>query len=167
MVQGQEIISIHNPAGCDHQDHFIDTYVGWPGSVLDTRVLRHSPLYRRSVYPPPGHFILADGGYPCLRQPLPLIPHTRGQYKVWESSDLTSIITFLDDEDQVITAYVILHNICLGVTGIMAPEDEHEEDVAEDEGENALEGVSGAPWHDQLSAEVSDLEVVPADHDYL
>jgi len=28
---------------------FIDTYVGWPGSH----------------YPPPGHFILADGGYPC------------------------------------------------------------------------------------------------------
>ncbi len=69
---------------------------------------------------------------------------------------------------QVITACAILHNICLGVGDIMAPEDEHEEDVAEeDEGEHALEAVSGAPWRDQLSAEVSALEEVPADHDYL
>ncbi|KAJ3580910.1 hypothetical protein NHX12_017323, partial [Muraenolepis orangiensis] len=62
---------------CDHQGRFIDTYVGWPGSVHDARVLRHSPLYKESVYPP-GHFILADGGYPCLQQPLPLItPYKR------------------------------------------------------------------------------------------
>ncbi|KAF4114267.1 hypothetical protein G5714_004490 [Onychostoma macrolepis] len=34
----------------------------------------------------------------------------------------------------------------------MAPEDKHEQDVAEeeDEGEHALEAVSGAPWRDQL-----------------
>ncbi|CAI5674012.1 unnamed protein product [Oreochromis niloticus] len=70
--------SIILQAVCDHQGCFIDTYVGWPGSVHDSRVLRHSPLYRQSVYPPPGHFILADGGYPCLQRPLPLItPYKR------------------------------------------------------------------------------------------
>ncbi|KAJ3595511.1 hypothetical protein NHX12_004814 [Muraenolepis orangiensis] len=70
--------SITLQAVCDHQGLFIDTYVGWPGSVHDARVLRHSPLYKESVYPPPGHFILADGGYPCLQQPLPLItPYKR------------------------------------------------------------------------------------------
>ncbi|KAJ3598603.1 hypothetical protein NHX12_002109 [Muraenolepis orangiensis] len=70
--------SISLQAVCDHQGRFIDTYVGWPGSVHDARVLRHSPLYRGSVYPLPGHFILADGGYPCLQQPLPLItPYKR------------------------------------------------------------------------------------------
>ena len=68
---------------------------------------------------------------------------------------------------QVITACAILHNICLRVGDIMALEDEHEEDDAEDEGEHVLETVSGAPWHDQLSAEVSALEEVPIDHDYL
>lgn len=55
---------------------------------------------------------------------------------------------------------------CLGV-GDMAPEDESEEDVAEDEGENVLEAVSGAPWHDQLCAQVSALEEVPPELDYL
>nr|XP_054593251.1 putative nuclease HARBI1 [Nothobranchius furzeri] len=75
--------SIILQAVCDHQGRFIDTYVGWPGSVHDSRVLRHSPLYRQSVYPPPGHFILADGGYPCLQSPLPLItPYKRGNLGV-------------------------------------------------------------------------------------
>uniref|UniRef100_A0A8C6L7L8 DDE Tnp4 domain-containing protein n=2 Tax=Nothobranchius furzeri TaxID=105023 RepID=A0A8C6L7L8_NOTFU len=70
--------SIILQAVCDHQGRFIDTYVGWPGSVHDSRVLRHSPLYRQSAFPPPGHFILADGGYPCLQHPLPLItPYKR------------------------------------------------------------------------------------------
>ena len=76
-------------------------------------------------------------------------------------------IIFLLFSFQVITACAILHNICLGVGDIMAPEDEHEEDDAEDEGEQVLETVSGAPWRDQLSAEVSALEEVPIDHDYL
>uniref|UniRef100_A0A3B4ADH1 DDE Tnp4 domain-containing protein n=1 Tax=Periophthalmus magnuspinnatus TaxID=409849 RepID=A0A3B4ADH1_9GOBI len=73
---GKLFPSIILQAVCDHQGRFIDTYVGWPGSVHDARVLRHSPLYQRGLYPPPGHFILADGGYPCLQHPLPLItPH--------------------------------------------------------------------------------------------
>ncbi|KAG7456356.1 hypothetical protein MATL_G00251360 [Megalops atlanticus] len=70
----------------------------------------------------------------------------------------------------VITACAVLHNICLGAGDIVAPEDEPEEDVVEDvvedEGENGLKTVSGAHWRDQLSAEVSALEEVPADHDY-
>ncbi len=65
--------SIILQAVSDHQGRFLDTYVGWPGSVHDARVLRHSPLYRQAAYPPPGYFILADGGYPCLQHPLPLI----------------------------------------------------------------------------------------------
>ena len=43
--------SIVLQAVCDHQGRFIDTYVGWPGSVHDSRVLQHSPLYSRSLHP--------------------------------------------------------------------------------------------------------------------
>lgn len=68
---------------------------------------------------------------------------------------------------QVITACAILHNICLGAGDIMAPEDEVLDDMSEDEGENGLEAVSGAPWRDQLSAEVSALEEGLVDHEYL
>lgn len=48
----------------------------------------------------------------------------------------------------------------------MAPEDEAEA-VEEDEGGAGLEAVSGALWWDKLSAQVSALEEIPPDHDYL
>ncbi|XP_028254436.1 protein ALP1-like [Parambassis ranga] len=181
-------------AVCDHQGRFIDTYVGWPGSVHDSRVLRHSPLYRRGIYPPPGHFILADGGYPCLQHPLPLITpykqpvqgvaaqrfnsrHSRarsiierafGMMKTrWRAIFLQALEVHHTFVPQVITACACLHNICLGAGDIMAPEDGVQEDMPEDEGENGLEVASGAPWRDQLSAEVSALEDGILDHDYL
>ncbi|KAL3992610.1 ubiquitin carboxyl-terminal hydrolase 34 [Sarotherodon galilaeus] len=149
-------------AVCDHRGRFIDTYVGWPGSVHDSRVLRHSPLYSQSVYPPPGHFILADGGYPCLQRPLPLItPYKRPVQGVGAQrfnshhSRARSIIE---------RAFGMMKN---SAGDIVAPEDEPEGDGAEDdEGEAGLEAVSGALWRDQLSAEVSALEEVPPDHDY-
>ncbi|XP_035986064.1 protein ALP1-like [Fundulus heteroclitus] len=189
--------SIILQAVCDHQGRFIDTYVGWPGSVHDSRVLRHSPLYRRGIYPPPGHFILADGGYPCLQPPLPLItPFKRpvegvgAQHFNSHHSRARSIIDFgmmktrfraiflqaLEVHHtfvpQVITACAVLHNICLGAGDIMAPEDEVQDDMQDnmpedEEGENVLETVSGAPWRDQLSPEVPALEEVLPDHDYI
>ncbi|CAI5641399.1 unnamed protein product [Oreochromis niloticus] len=186
--------SIILQAVCDHRGCFIDTYVGWPGSVHDSRVLRHSPLYSQSVYPTPGHFILADGGYPCLQRPLPLItPYKRPVQGVGAQrfnshhSRARSIIErafgmmknrfraiFLQALEvhhafvpHVITACAVLHNICLSAGDIVAPEDEPEEDGAEDdEGEAGLEALSGALLRDQLSAEVSGLEEVPPDHDY-
>ncbi|KAL7400140.1 hypothetical protein ABVT39_007077 [Epinephelus coioides] len=185
--------SIILQAVCDHQGRFIDTYVGWPGSVHDSRVLRHSPLYRRAIYPPPGYFILADGGYPCLQHPLPLITpykwlvqgvggqrfnshHSRARSIIERSFGMKTRFRaiFLQALEvhhtfvpQVITACAILHNICLGAGDIMAPEDEVQGDMPEDEGENGLEAVSGAPWRNQLSAEVSALEEGVLDHDYL
>ncbi|CAK6982373.1 PREDICTED: uncharacterized protein LOC109641528 [Scomber scombrus] len=62
---------------------------------------------------------------------------------------------------QVITACAVLHNICLGVGDIMPPQDELQDAMPEDEEEeeeNRLEAVSGFPWRDRLSAEVSALE---------
>ncbi|XP_013866096.1 putative nuclease HARBI1 [Austrofundulus limnaeus] len=155
--------SIILQAVCDHQGRFIDTYVGWPGSVNDARVVRHSPLYR-SAYPPPGHFILADGGYPCLQRPLPLITpykrmvqgvaaqrfnrhHSKARciiecaFDMMKSRFRAIFLQMLEVHHtfapHVITACAVLHNICLGAGDIMAPEDEDEdEDEGEDEDED-------------------------------
>ncbi|XP_044025352.1 protein ALP1-like [Siniperca chuatsi] len=43
----------------------MDTYISNTGSVHDTLVLRRSPMYKESLYPPAGIFLLGDGGYPC------------------------------------------------------------------------------------------------------
>ncbi|KAK7880176.1 hypothetical protein WMY93_033158 [Mugilogobius chulae] len=37
------------------------------------RVLRNSPVFVSASYPPPGHFIVGDGGYPCIHAPITLI----------------------------------------------------------------------------------------------
>lgn len=37
-------------AACDHQGCFLDTYVGYPGSVHDSRVLRNSSIYVKRVF---------------------------------------------------------------------------------------------------------------------
>ncbi|XP_038132030.1 protein ALP1-like [Cyprinodon tularosa] len=180
-------------AVCDHQGRFIDTYVGWPGSVHDSRVLRHSPLYRQSVYPPPGYFLVADGGYPCLQHPPPLIApykkpvqsvgalrfnshHSRARCIVERAFGMMKTrfrVIFMQALEvhhsfvpYVITACAILHSICLGAGDVMSPDDEAEEAVDEDEGETELGAVSGAWWRDQIAAEVSALEEVPPDHTY-
>ncbi|XP_035765770.1 protein ALP1-like [Neolamprologus brichardi] len=180
--------SILLQAVCDPQGPFINTFVGWPGSVHDSRVLRNSPLYRQAIYPPPGHFILADGGYPCLQNPLLLItPYKRPVQGVGAQrfnshhSRARSIIqcafgmmktrfwaiflqalevhhTFVPHVSY--NSIAVLHNICLGAGNAMDPEDAPEDDV-QDEGEMGLEAVSGAPWR-----EVSALEELPQDHEY-
>ncbi|KAE8740461.1 hypothetical protein FOCC_FOCC014028 [Frankliniella occidentalis] len=57
----------------NHRGRFIDIFVGFPDSCNDLRVLRHSGLYRDAVYPPRGYFIIGDGGYMCLRDPITII----------------------------------------------------------------------------------------------
>ncbi|XP_062314593.1 putative nuclease HARBI1 [Osmerus eperlanus] len=58
---------------CDSSGRFLDICVGYGGSVHDTQILRNSPVYVHSLYPPPGNFLLGDGGYPCLELPIPII----------------------------------------------------------------------------------------------
>lgn len=52
---------------------FLDIYVGNPGSVHDALVLRRCPMYKQSLFPPKGFFLLGDGGYPCLQHPVAII----------------------------------------------------------------------------------------------
>lgn len=60
-------------AVCDHSGTFIDTFCGFPGSAHDARILRCSPLVVSAVYPPATYFLLGDGGYPCIEDPITII----------------------------------------------------------------------------------------------
>lgn len=70
--------SIQLQAVCDADKTFLNVFVGYPGSVHDARVLRNSDLFKDSLYPPQGHFLLGDSGYPCLVNPISLITPFRG-----------------------------------------------------------------------------------------
>uniref|UniRef100_A0A3B3CKN0 DDE Tnp4 domain-containing protein n=1 Tax=Oryzias melastigma TaxID=30732 RepID=A0A3B3CKN0_ORYME len=118
--------SIFLQAVCDHQGCLIDTYVGWPGSVHNSRVLHYSPLYRQSVYPPPRHFILrVNEG--VAAQPFnshhsrarSIIERAFGMMKTRFRAIFLQALevhhTFVPhvSEHIVVTACAILHNICL------------------------------------------------------
>ncbi|KAJ4940128.1 hypothetical protein JOQ06_026437 [Pogonophryne albipinna] len=64
---------IHLQAVCDGKGRFLPTFVGFPGSVHDTRVMKHSALYKEALYPPPGYFIVGDDGYPCIVNPIMIV----------------------------------------------------------------------------------------------
>ncbi|KAJ8940334.1 hypothetical protein NQ314_010747 [Rhamnusium bicolor] len=59
-------------ATCDAKLKFIDCYVGYPGSVSDTRIFRNSDLYenvsqnKNRFFPDENLFIIGDKAYPLL-----------------------------------------------------------------------------------------------------
>ncbi|XP_074026324.1 putative nuclease HARBI1 [Leptinotarsa decemlineata] len=56
--------SLQLQAVCDHQRKIIDIFLGYPGSVHDSRVFRNSPLSRNLEEKCGRYFILGDSGYP-------------------------------------------------------------------------------------------------------
>ncbi|KAL1508996.1 hypothetical protein ABEB36_003805 [Hypothenemus hampei] len=52
---------------CDHRRFIRDVFVGFPGSVHDSRVLRASPLFETLEEKCQNNYILGDSGYPCLK----------------------------------------------------------------------------------------------------
>lgn len=55
-------------AVCDHERKIIDLFIGYPGSVHDSRVFRNSPL-KNTLGEKCGHyFLLGDSGYPLQNQ---------------------------------------------------------------------------------------------------
>lgn len=54
-------------AVCDSKRKIRDIFIGYPGSVHDSRVFRTSPLFNTLQEKCGENFILADSAYPCLR----------------------------------------------------------------------------------------------------
>ncbi|XP_041810051.1 protein ALP1-like [Chelmon rostratus] len=140
--------SIQLQAVCDGKGLFINTFVGYPGSVHDTRVLKNSRIYSEALYPPAGYFIVGDGGYPCIDRPVAIITPYReplqgrvqsrfnhhhakarsiierafGMLKVrWRLLFFRALEVDHTFVPSVITACAVLHNICLTAGDILEP----------------------------------------------
>ncbi|KAM4592053.1 putative nuclease HARBI1 [Odontesthes bonariensis] len=176
---------------CDSRGAFIDVYIGNTGSVHDALVLRRSPMYKESLYPPAGFFLLGDGGYPCLQHPVALmtpyrqpvagqvearfnrhhakarniIERTFGLLKTrWRAIFLRALEIRPLFAPKVIAACCILHNLCL-LAGDFQGEEEVEEDQVEDEDEGNVaqdQELSGNNLRARLAAEVSAPGELPA-----
>ncbi|XP_034056963.1 protein ALP1-like [Gymnodraco acuticeps] len=149
---GQEFARLANsPAVCDGKGFFLNTFVGDPGSVHDTRVLKNSAIYKQALYPPSGFFLLGDGGYPCIEGPVALITpyreplqgrvqsrfnqhHARARSIIerafgrmksrWRSLFFKALEVHHTFVPSVITACAVLHNICLTAGDILEPEED-------------------------------------------
>ncbi|XP_036454492.1 protein ALP1-like [Colossoma macropomum] len=172
-------------AVCDHQAKFLDAFIGFPGSVHDARVLRHSTLYQQAAFPPRGFMILGDGGYPCIAHPIALITPfkkpVRGEERVtfnrhhakarsvierafgmlktrWRSIILHALEVHQQFVPQMIVSCVTLHNICMGAGDLVQPEEEADGEEEEDgQEEDVTDAVSGHRLQEQLCAAIADM----------
>ncbi|XP_024858087.1 protein ALP1-like [Kryptolebias marmoratus] len=132
--------SVNMQVICDPDGRFSDIFVGYPGSVQEAHILRNSSFYRARRFPPSGHVLLGDEGYPCLDSPVCLITpyqepvtgplqarfnrhHRRarsvtrrafGMMKTrWRSTLFRSLEVKPTFAPQVISSCAFLHNVCL------------------------------------------------------
>lgn len=174
--------SIQMQAICD-TGRFINVFIGYPGSVHDTRIFKNSPIYLNAEYPPKGYFLLSDRGYPCLETPTTVVtPHRMPQGRVqrrfnrhnskarsiierafgiiktrWRSTLFKALEVKISFCTDVVLACAFLHNICVTSGAILEPEndptDADEPTLPEDS--EGLQERSRAHMRDRLCAQVS------------
>ncbi|KAI2647515.1 hypothetical protein H4Q32_028995 [Labeo rohita] len=188
--------SIQLQAITDHREKFLYIFVGYAGSVHNVRVLRNSPVYTGSLYPPPGKCVLWDGDYLCLSAPICLITpyrepvqnpvqarfnrkhsHARniierafGLMKMrWCSIFFKALEISPAFVPEVVACRAVLHNLALLSGDTVEAEDEEDHDDGPPEPHNPQAGV-GDHVRDNLAAVVSAPNICVAalhEHDYL
>jgi len=188
--------SIQLQAICDGKGKFLNIFAGYPGSVHDTRVLKNSRIFKEALYPPAGYFLVSDGGYPCITQPVAIITpyrepvqgrirrrfnghhakarfiveHAFGMMKMrWRCLLFKALEVSHTFAPMVITACAVLHNICLTAGDVLEPL-QTEDDLDVPAPRPVMGERSANGWRDRLAAQVSAPDVQPReleDHDYI
>ncbi|XP_050506273.1 putative nuclease HARBI1 isoform X2 [Diabrotica virgifera virgifera] len=133
----KHFFSIQVQVVCDHRRKIRDIFLGYPGSVHDSRVLRNSQLFHSLEEKCGDKYIIGDSGYPCLRHLLTpfrdnghltrrqrnynyivsknryVIEHCFGVMKQKFRQLYHVKIKNMEDISHLIRACAILHNLCL------------------------------------------------------
>lgn len=177
--------SINMQAICDSKGKFLDIFVGYPGSVHDTRIMKNSTFYRSQQYPPRDYIILGDGGYPCLDKPVSLITpykepvrgrteacfnfhHSRGRSIVerafgmlktrWRSTLFRALEVRPTFSAVVIATCAFLHNVCLENGDMLEPDNDATQEIFDPQPHRealVANQTSGSAKRDQLAALIS------------
>lgn len=176
--------SINMQAVCDSTGRFLDIFVGYPGSVHDTRVMKNSSLYKVRRYPPPGYILLGDGGYPCLDTPIclmtpykePVTGPVQGRYNYrhakgrsiierafgvmktrWRCTLFKALEVKPTFAPQVIASCAFLHNVCLDNGDLLEPDEDVAQDLLDPQPPReplTVNESSGNATRDRLAAQV-------------
>ncbi|KAJ8368733.1 hypothetical protein SKAU_G00087610 [Synaphobranchus kaupii] len=179
------LFSINMQAICDSKGKFLDIFVGYPGSVHDTCIMKNSTFYRTQQYPPTGYIILGDGGYPCLDKPIGLITpykepvrgrtescfnyhHSRGRSIVerafgvmktrWRSTLFKALEVRPTFSPVGIATCAFLHNVCLENEDMLDPDDDVAQDIFDPQPPRealVANESSGRAKRDELAALIS------------
>ena len=177
--------SINMQAICDAKGTFLDIFVGYPGSVHDTRVMKNSYFYLTARYPPPGYMLLGDGGYPCLQTPVclltpykePVIGRVQQRFNYrqskarsvierafgmmktrWRSTLFRALEVKPTFAPQVIASCAFLHNVCLNNGDTLDPDADIARDDLDPHPPQEQIGLNETPGfviRDSLAAQVS------------
>nr|XP_061819615.1 uncharacterized protein LOC133608416 [Nerophis lumbriciformis] len=186
--------SLQFQAVCDHGAKFLDVFIGSPGSAHDTKVLKHSVIYKQQKYPPPGFCIVGDAGYPCLRRPIALMtPYkdpgnnllqaafnchlSKARCAVerafgimesrWKSIFSKALEVDVLYVPEVVACCTVLHNICLSHGDLLEPGDLQDQAAAGEGPEDPAEPLSpGTVCGAEDRHRMAMLCYAP-DHDYL
>lgn len=172
--------SIQCQAVCDSNMKFLNIFVGFPGSVHDTRVLYNSSLFKEAKFPPNGYFILGDSGYPCRMHPICIVTpfkdtghfiteeqrkfndvHSKsrtiiecafGQVKNrWRSIFNKDLELKIETIVKTVTACFVFHNICMDMNDfVIAREGETDEDIGNNNSIIVVDDGEGSRFRDQL-----------------
>ncbi|XP_070835621.1 uncharacterized protein [Chaetodon trifascialis] len=179
--------SIQLQAVCDGRAKFLNTFVGYPGSVHDKSIKEQwYSMFKSALYPPQGYFIVGDGGYPCISHPVAIITpyreplqgrvqsrfnnhHAFGMLKTrWRSLLFRAIEVDHTFAPTVITACAVLHNICLTAGDIIEPTLDPDNPSVPPSRPVRWE-QSASAWRDRLAAQLSAPPVrisALQEHDY-
>ena len=175
----------------DHRGLFLDIFCGFPGSVHDMRVLRHSTIYQSGHFPPRNYFIIGDQGYRCITNPLALIsPYrtalTEQQLRFnnilskariiveqafgwlkgrWRCLHDSRLRVNYKKVPHVVSVCCILHNLCVLKDDL--PPQEYYSDYDESEEYEAVEEIEGDVFLNSICNQITSAYNRYDEHNYL